>query len=117
MTDRMAHALKLADDCWANAKRTEPEFVEKYLRHAEQLLRANPEVNGDEFRSICAMHSVRLPATLHHNTWVSGVRALRQIGWIKYIDKVEPTAAHNHMPEVTRWRSTLYEHNDGWVFE
>ena len=49
-----------------------------------------------------------LPNKLHHNTWVSGVRALQEIGWIEPITKVEPVQSHNHMDSVTLWRSKIF---------
>jgi len=67
-----------------------------------------PVVFGDEFREFCSNHKVYRPKTLHPNVWVSGVRALKTLGWIIPLGKVEPTKAHNHMPSVTQWRSTLY---------
>lgn len=110
MTDssRMQEAIKLADQCWRRASRAEPAFVAEYLNHAEGLLISRPVVMGDEFRSHCAKNMLFLPKTLHHNTWVSGVRALFLMGWIQPVGKIEPEQAHNHMPEVTLWRSQIY---------
>ena len=75
MDSRMDNAFTLANQCWAKAMKAEPEFVEKYLACAEQLLMHKPIVLGDEFREFCAKNGVYRPKTLHPNVWVSGVRA------------------------------------------
>jgi hypothetical protein len=108
MNSRMDNALTLANQCWAKAMKAEPEFVERYLACAEQLLTHKPIVLGDEFREFCAKNGVYRPKTLHPNVWVSGVRALKFLGWIHPMGKVEPTKAHNHMPSVTQWKSLLF---------
>ena len=104
----MESALQLADKCWKKANETEPAFVEEYLKLAEQLLTSKPIVLGDEFRNYCSKNKLFRPKTLHPNVWVSGVRALKNIGWIQPIGKVEPTQSHNHMPVVTQWHSMIY---------
>ena len=104
----MESALQLADKCWKKANETEPAFVEEYLKLAEQLLTSKPIVLGDEFRNYCSKNKLFRPETLHPNVWVSGVRALKHIGWIHPIGKVEPTQSHNHMPVVTQWHSMIY---------
>ena len=109
MSERMDIALDLAQKCWGKACKKEPQFVEEYLANAEQLLATKPIVLGDEFRDYCKKNSLFLPMTLHHNTWVSGVKALQIIGWIDPITKVEPMKTHNHMDKVTMWRSNLYD--------
>lgn len=106
--DRMANALALADKCWNKAYASHPEFVEAYLKSAHKLLCMKQYVLGDEFRDAAKNDGLFLPKDLHHNTWVSGVRALSQIGWVTSIKKVEPTKNHNHMPVVTMWRSELF---------
>ena len=108
MSPRMESALQLADKCWKKANETEPAFVEEYLKLAEQLLTSKPIVLGDEFRNYCSKNKLFRPETLHPNVWVSGVRALKNIGWIHPIGKVEPTQSHNHMPVVTQWHSMIY---------
>jgi hypothetical protein len=108
MDSRMDNALALANQCWAKAIEAEPEFVEEYLACAEKLLMHKPIVLGDEFREFCAKSGVYRPKTLHPNVWVSGVRALKFLGWIHPMGKVEPTKAHNHMPSVTQWKSLLF---------
>tara|TARA_R110000868_G_scaffold26067_4_gene100942 strand:+ start:44 stop:415 length:372 start_codon:yes stop_codon:yes gene_type:complete len=105
--NRMEEAIVLADQCWGKASRAEPEFVEQYLASAEELLVSRPIVMGDEFREHCRRRMVFLPKSLHHNTWVSGVRALSILGWIEPITKVEPEQRHNHMDSVTLWRSKI----------
>ena len=105
--NRMEEAIVLADQCWGKASRAEPEFVEQYLVSAEELLVSRPIVMGDEFREHCRRRMVFLPKSLHHNTWVSGVRALSILGWIEPITKVEPEQRHNHMDSVTLWRSKI----------
>lgn len=107
-SERMINAITLANKCWAKAIAKEPDFVEKYLEFAEELLKTKPAVLGDEFRHYCADKKLFRPSTLHHNVWVSGVKALQSIGWINPIKKVEPTQSHNHMPSVTMWRSEIY---------
>lgn len=109
MNDRIDNALDLARQCWGKASKKDPQFVENYLRCAEQLLSTKPIVLGDEFRDYCKNNSLFLPEILHHNTWVSGVKALQIIGWIDPITKVEPKKMHNHMDTVTMWRSNLYD--------
>jgi hypothetical protein len=104
----MEHAIELAEGLWAKAYAAEPEFVEQYLRIAEALLLSKPEVAGDEFRERCAESGLRRPKTLHPNVWVSGVLALKRLGWIKQKAKVVPQKAHNHMPSVTLWTSMLF---------
>ena len=108
MSERMENAMDLANKCWKKAFDVAPEFVAGYLSTAEQLLIEKPEVLGDEFKEYCTTCKVYRPAALHPNVWVSGVRALKTLGWIHPIEKVEPTKAHNHMPAVTKWRSMLY---------
>jgi hypothetical protein len=107
-SERMVNAIELADKCWGKAMAKNPEFVEQYLRVAEMLLHSKPVVRGDEFREACRQQGVFRPPDLHHNVWVSGVRALNLIGWIRDIGKIEPESMHNHMPSVTLWRSNLY---------
>ena len=108
MNERMKEAIELADKCWGKAYRADAAFVERYLELAEQLLLDRPMVMGDEFRANCQRLGLNLPSKLHHNTWVSGPRAIWQIGWIHPVMKVEPSQKHNHMPEVTLWRSMIY---------
>lgn len=105
--DRMENAIVLADRCWRKATRAEPEFVEQYLASAEELLINRSIVKGDEFKENCRRRMIFLPKTLHHNTWVSGVRALSIMGWIEPITKVIPAQRHNHMDTVTLWRSKI----------
>ncbi|MBC8158971.1 MAG: hypothetical protein H8E94_06540 [Alphaproteobacteria bacterium] len=107
MSERMAHAMELANRCFEKAVCTEPDFVERYFELAEQHLLTKPIVTGDEFRKVCKEKGLRRPGSLHHNVWVSGVRALQIIGWITKIDVVVPREQHNHMPTVTRYRSNL----------
>ncbi len=113
MSPRMENALFLADVCWSKANQTSPEFVENYLQLAEELLLTKPEVTGDEFRAYCAKNRLYRPKELHPNVWVSGVRALRSLGWISPLAKVEPVKNHNHMPSVTLWRSEVFH---GFVY-
>lgn len=109
MTPRMDNALSLADKCWGKAYVAAPDFVERYFELAEQLLTTKQVVTGDEFREYCRNNRLFLPANLHPNTWVSGVRALHKgLGWIAPTGKVEPVKMHNHMPTVTLWRSMIY---------
>ena len=107
-SDRMERALILADKCWEKANNTAPEFVERYLELCEELLTTKPFVQGDEFREYCKLHKLYRDSKLHPNVWVSGVRALKALGWIQPIAKVLPTQAHNHMPSVTLWRSAVF---------
>ena len=109
MNDRMENAFNLSRRCWSKACRKDSIFVKQYLICAEELLSTKPIVLGDEFRDYCKNHLLFLPKTLHHNTWVSGVKALQIIGWIAPITKVEPKKMHNHMDTVTMWRSNLYD--------
>ncbi len=105
---RMENAIKLAEKCWSKAMKEEPEFVEQYLKLAEQLLCTKPVVLGDEFREYCAKHKLRRPASLHPNVWVSGVRALKTIGWVSHAGYTAPTKSHNHMPSVSMWNSMIF---------
>ncbi len=105
--ERMEEAMVLADRCWSKAAKAAPEFVEQYLASAEELLLNRFIVRGDEFREHCRRRMIFLPKALHHNTWVSGVRALSLIGWIEPIMKVTPEQGHNHMDKVTLWRSKI----------
>lgn len=106
--DRIQHAMELAEKCWNKALSKSPSFVQSYFECANDLLLIRPLVTGDEFREFCANNRVFLPETLHHNTWVSGVNALKEIGWIKPIGKSEPTKSHNHMDTVTVWKSLIF---------
>jgi len=106
--NRIEEAMVLADRCWQKAHRAEPLFVESYLASAEDLLVNRPIVMGDDFKEHCRRGMIFLPKTLHHNTWVSGVRALNIIGWIEPISKVEPVQRHNHMESVTLWKSKIF---------
>jgi len=105
---RMAEAMKLAEKSWASAMKQEPEFVERYLELAEQLLLSKPKVSGDEFKEYCMNNSLFRPLSLHSNVWVSGVRALNKIGWTIKIGDGIPTKSHNHMPQVSLWLSNIY---------
>lgn len=105
--ERMQRAMYLADECWEKAMNVSPDFVRGYLRVAEELLLCNPQVSGDQFKRACVERRVLLPEGLHPNTWVSGPRFLEKLGWMTRIEKVVPTAMHNHMPSVTLWRSNL----------
>ena len=108
MLTRMEKALLMADRCWEKAHQTAPEFVERYLELAEELLLTKPTVRGDEFKSYCNTHKLARDSRLHPNVWVSGVRALQSLDWIRPIKKVEPVEVHNHMPSVTLWRSEVF---------
>jgi hypothetical protein len=105
---RMENAMLLAETCWEKAMEQNPEFVERYLELAEELLTSKNQVTGDEFREYCASNGLGRPSNLHPNVWVSGVRALKTIGWISPMGKVEPVKMHNHMPTVTLWHSKLF---------
>lgn len=108
-SERMDNALALADKCWEKAYATAPEFVERYLELAEELLAKKQLVTGDEFREYCYKNGLHRPPALHPNVWVSGVRSLHKgFGWIAPVSKVEPVKAHNHMPSVTLWRSMIF---------
>ena len=111
MSERMENAMDLAEKCWQSAYKKSPDFVEKYLELAEQLLTSKPVVMGDEFREHCANNKLHRPFNLHPNVWVSGVRALKSLGWITHDGYETPTKSHNHMPSVSKWRSTLYGSN------
>jgi hypothetical protein len=111
MSERMDNALALADKCWAKANKTNPEFVERYLELAEQLLTTKPLVLGDEFREHCAKNLLFRPKELHPNVWVSGVRTLKTLGWVAHQGYTTPTKSHNHMPTVSVWKSTIYGNN------
>ena len=108
----MDRALLMADRCWETAYRIAPEFVEDYLRISHTLLKTKPEVQGDEFREYCKDNGLQRPAWLHPNVWVSGVRVLQHLGWIRMIRKVEPVKMHNHMPTVTLWKSLIFFERD-----
>ena len=105
---RMENAMIAADRLWGKAMAVAPAFVERYLELCEQLLTERPYVRGDVFREYCRDKGLVRPARLHPNVWVSGPRAMEHLGWIEKNGKVEPLAAHNHMPSVTLWRSLLY---------
>lgn len=107
-SDRMKNALALADKCWAKANNVAPEFVEEYLRIAEEALRKVPTIRGEEFKKICAQNGLARDSRLHPNVWVSGVRVLKNLGWISAMYSVVPIDPHNHMPSVTLWRSNVY---------
>ena len=111
MTERMENAIDLAAKCWDKAIRVEPDFVVEYLVCAEELLTQKPKVMGDEFRAYCLDRKLYRPSTLHHNVWVSGVTVLNSIGWIQPIGKVIPQQSHNHMPEVTLWKSMIFDNS------
>lgn len=107
-SERMENAIELAAKCWTSAIQKEPDFVISYLKFAETLLLAKPKVLGDEFRSYCLENKLYRPTSLHHNVWVSGVKALQNLGWIYPIGKVTPTQPHNHMTDVTLWKSMIF---------
>lgn len=105
MTDnRMENAMRLADKCWAKVMAVSPEFVEGYLQVASDYLSDKSFVRGSELRQACLRAGLRLPDGLHHNTWVSGVRALSIIGWLEKHGYAKPVELHNHMNSVTVWR-------------
>jgi hypothetical protein len=108
MSTRLEHAILLANDCWEKMSVRHPEFVETYLDLAHDLLESKPLVTGDEFRDVCRKAGVFLPPNTHHNTWVSGVNALKNLGWITRVGDTEPVKPHNHMRTVTLWRSQLF---------
>jgi len=105
---RMDKAMLLAEKCWSTAMAVEPSFVEQYLELAEQLLVSKPVVMGDEFKEYCAKNGLFRPHSLHPNVWVSGVRALKSLGWTRKVGSGTPTKSHNHMPVVSMWNSTIY---------
>jgi hypothetical protein len=107
MSERMERAMEAAKSCWKKALEQEPGFVEAYFRHCENLLCCHTEINGDQFTKYCRRQGLVLPSGLHHNTWVSGVSAMEDAGWITKIGKVVPTEMQNHMPVVTRWKSNV----------
>ena len=111
MSERINNALARADKCWSKANKTNPEFVERYLELAEQLLTSKPLVLGDEFREYCANNKLFRPKELHPNVWVSGVRTLKTLGWVAHNGYTTPTKSHNHMPSVSVWRSMIYGNN------
>jgi len=113
--ERMEQAVALADKCWEKVSKVHPEFVIRYLELAHELLSKKPLVRGDEFRDYCRNNRLHLPKTLHHNTWVSGVRALSSVGWIEHKGYTTPTKMHNHMPQVSVWGSKLFNGGDAPV--
>ena len=108
MTARMEHAMMLANQCWEKMSMKHPEFVESYLEIAHDLLEGQYTVQGCDFRYACYRAGLYLPQGVHHNTWVSGVNALKALGWITQIGETEPAKAHNHMRTVGLYRSELY---------
>lgn len=100
--------MHLADKCWRKANQREPWFVEQYLALMETHLLSNRYIRGDEPRRVALLNNLYRPESLHHNTWVSGVRALNLLGWIEKVDTVVPQERHNHMPTVSRWKSKIY---------
>jgi hypothetical protein len=106
--DRMREAFRLAAQCWGRAYRVAPEFVERYLTLCAELLMCQRFVEGDTFRSHCSKRGLLRDIRLHHNVWVSGVGALKHIGWIKHSRRVTPQHRHNHMEIVTLWESMIY---------
>ena len=112
---RLDEAFDLASKCWNKACTTEPEFVRAYLEHSEKLLTAHEEITGDMCKDYCVYSGVAKPKSLHHNSWVSGVRALWLIGWIDPIGQDIPRNRHNHMNTVTRWKSNLYKVGSGAI--
>lgn len=107
MTTRMEHAILLANDCWEKMSVKHPEFVEAYLEIAHDLLESQYTVQGCDFRYACYRAGLALPPGVHHNTWVSGVNALKNLGWISRIGDSEPTKPHNHMRTVTDRKSVV----------
>ena len=73
---RMENAMRLADKCWGKAMAVSPDFVRAYLEVADAYLSDKVFIRGSELRRACSSAGVQLPDGLHHNTWVSGVRAL-----------------------------------------
>tara|TARA_R110000772_G_scaffold21303_3_gene58713 strand:+ start:248 stop:610 length:363 start_codon:yes stop_codon:yes gene_type:complete len=108
MSERMAHAMHLAEKVWRKAVAEEPNFVRRYLEVSEKLLCEKQFVRGDEFKKACVLAKVTLPRTLHPNTWVSGPRCLQKSEWMRKYSDVTPEEAHNHMPSVSLWKSLLF---------
>ena len=98
---RMENAMKLADTCWAKAMAVSPDFVRAYLEVADTYLSDKAFIRGSELRRACSRAGVQLPDGLHHNTWVSAVRALSLMGWIQKHSYAKPVERHNHMNSVT----------------
>jgi hypothetical protein len=48
---RMENAMALAETCWQKAMDKNPDFVERYLELAEELLSTKHQVTGDELES------------------------------------------------------------------
>ena len=101
---RMENAMRLADTCWAKAMAVSPDFVRAYLEVADTYLSDKAFIRGSELRRACSRAGVQLPDGLHHNTWVSAVRALSLMGWIQKHGDAKPVERHNHMNSVTVWR-------------
>lgn len=101
---RMENAMRLADKCWGKAMAVSPDFVRAYLEVADAYLSDKVFIRGSELRRACSSAGVQLPDGLHHNTWVSGVRALSLMGWIQKHGYAKPVELHNHMNSVAVWR-------------
>lgn len=83
-----------------------------YLLLAKILLKKQLYVSGDDIKAFCTARGLWKPDT--HNRWVGMPTVLETNGWLTPLVKVKPHRTHNHMPEVTFYRSNLFDENEQW---
>ena len=69
MSERMAHAMHLAEKVWRKAVAEEPNFVRRYLEISEKLLCEKQFVRGDEFKKACVLAGVTCLLENHLHRW------------------------------------------------
>ena len=90
-----------------------PEWWKQdYLTLCWLLLQQQQFVSGDDFKEFCTLRGLPAPDT--HNRWVGMPTVLERLGWISPLGWVVPHRLHNHMPQVTLYRSNLFNTAIQW---
>ena len=91
---------------------TPTEWKQDYLTLCWLLLQQQQFVSGDDFKEFCTIRGLPAPDT--HNRWVGMPIMLERLGWISPLGWVVPHRLHNHMPQVTLYRSNLFNTAIQW---
>ena len=108
----MSREQTIADSIAARVNNAPEEWKQMYLVLCKVLLQQQLYVRGEDLKTFCRMRGLWEPDT--HNRWVGMPTVLEAAGWIEPLVKVKPARAHNHMPEVTFYRSALFDELTAW---
>jgi len=109
MNDR-SNAISAAID--VGIANTPEEWKQDYLLLCWVLLQQQQFVSGDDFKTFCKLRGLPDPDT--HNRWVGMPVVLEKLGWVSPLGWVAPHRNHNHMPQVTLYRSNLFNAELRW---